>query len=286
MQPNFLIVMVDQLAGTLLSRRPGRRSCTRRRWPARRAIRPLQRQLLREPALRALARRLHVRAAAVAHRRLRQRRRVPLLASRPSRIICAASATAPRSAGKMHFVGPDQLHGFEERLTTDIYPADFGWTPDWTKPDERIDWWYHNLASVTAGGRGGDDQPDRIRRGGRAFRQAAHLRLRAQGRRPAVLPDGQLHPSARSLCDAAAATGISTDDAIIPMPAARDLLRGAGSAFAAHSRFAATSAASMSAKSTSAPPAAPISPRSPTSTRRSASCSTRWRPAASPRTRS
>ena len=32
--------------------------------------------------------------------------------------------------GKMHFIGPDQLHGFEERLTTDIYPADFGWTPD------------------------------------------------------------------------------------------------------------------------------------------------------------
>ena len=26
-------------------------------------------------------------------------------------------------AGKMHFVGPDQLHGFEERLTTDVYPA-------------------------------------------------------------------------------------------------------------------------------------------------------------------
>ena len=37
-------------------------------------------------------------------------------------------------AGKMHFVGPDQLHGFEERLTTDIYPADFGWTPDWDDP--------------------------------------------------------------------------------------------------------------------------------------------------------
>ena len=55
-------------------------------------------------------------------------------------------------AGKMHLCGPDQLHGFEERLTTDIYPADFGWTPDWTKPDERIDWWYHNLSSVTAAG--------------------------------------------------------------------------------------------------------------------------------------
>lgn len=34
-------------------------------------------------------------------------------------------------SGKMHFVGPDQLHGFNERLTTDIYPSDFGWTPNW-----------------------------------------------------------------------------------------------------------------------------------------------------------
>ncbi|TAG45117.1 MAG: choline-sulfatase [Betaproteobacteria bacterium] len=39
-------------------------------------------------------------------------------------------------SGKMHFVGPDQLHGFEERVTTDIYPADFGWTADWEKKVE------------------------------------------------------------------------------------------------------------------------------------------------------
>jgi choline-sulfatase len=51
-------------------------------------------------------------------------------------------------SGKMHFVGPDQLHGLEERLTTDIYPADFGWTPDWRLAQERIDWWYHNMTSV------------------------------------------------------------------------------------------------------------------------------------------
>ncbi|MEQ8319262.1 MAG: choline-sulfatase [Rhodospirillales bacterium] len=38
-------------------------------------------------------------------------------------------------SGKMHFVGPDQLHGFEERLTTDIYPSDFGWTSDWSQTD-------------------------------------------------------------------------------------------------------------------------------------------------------
>lgn len=57
-------------------------------------------------------------------------------------------------SGKMHFVGPDQLHGFEERLTTDIYPPDFGWTPDYRKPGERIDWWYHNMGSVTGAGIG------------------------------------------------------------------------------------------------------------------------------------
>jgi choline-sulfatase len=54
-------------------------------------------------------------------------------------------------SGKMHFCGPDQLHGFEERLTTDIYPADYGWTPDWDHPLERLDW-YHNMNSVTQAG--------------------------------------------------------------------------------------------------------------------------------------
>ena len=54
-------------------------------------------------------------------------------------------------AGKMHFCGPDQLHGFEERLTTDIYPADFGWTPDWDHPEVRPTW-YHDMSSVTLAG--------------------------------------------------------------------------------------------------------------------------------------
>jgi choline-sulfatase len=55
------------------------------------------------------------------------------------------------AAGKMHFIGADQQHGFEERLTTDIYPADFGWTPDWQRPDERLEW-FHNLVNVVAAG--------------------------------------------------------------------------------------------------------------------------------------
>ncbi|MEM9349216.1 MAG: choline-sulfatase [Pseudomonadota bacterium] len=55
-------------------------------------------------------------------------------------------------SGKMHFVGPDQKHGFEDRVTTDIYPADFDWTPNWEEPDERIDKFYHNMSAVVEAG--------------------------------------------------------------------------------------------------------------------------------------
>jgi len=33
--------------------------------------------------------------------------------------------------GKMHFIGPDQLHGFNDRKVTDVYPANFQWIADW-----------------------------------------------------------------------------------------------------------------------------------------------------------
>ncbi len=33
-------------------------------------------------------------------------------------------------SGKMHFIGADQLHGFEKRLTTDFYPSNFAWLPE------------------------------------------------------------------------------------------------------------------------------------------------------------
>jgi choline-sulfatase len=54
-------------------------------------------------------------------------------------------------AGKMHFVGADQLHGYEDRVTTDIYPGDFGWTPTWDDP-AKIHWWFHNMLSVVEAG--------------------------------------------------------------------------------------------------------------------------------------
>ena len=40
-------------------------------------------------------------------------------------------------SGKMHFIGPDQFHGFEQRLTADLYPADFAWAPNWANEGER-----------------------------------------------------------------------------------------------------------------------------------------------------
>ena len=40
-------------------------------------------------------------------------------------------------SGKMHFIGPDQFHGFEKRLTADLYPADYAWVPHWGDEGER-----------------------------------------------------------------------------------------------------------------------------------------------------
>jgi len=41
-------------------------------------------------------------------------------------------------AGKMHFIGPDQLHGFTKRLTTDVYPGDLSWVPVFHDKDRHI----------------------------------------------------------------------------------------------------------------------------------------------------
>jgi choline-sulfatase len=54
-------------------------------------------------------------------------------------------------SGKMHFIGPDQLHGFEERVTTDICPSDFNWTADWDDPWRIMDW-FHTMSNVSTAG--------------------------------------------------------------------------------------------------------------------------------------
>jgi choline-sulfatase len=54
--------------------------------------------------------------------------------------------------GKMHFIGPDQLHGFEERPVPDVYPAGLDWIPDWRLADDERLPWYHDLRSVLRAG--------------------------------------------------------------------------------------------------------------------------------------
>ncbi|OQP87538.1 choline-sulfatase [Rhizobium rhizosphaerae] len=150
-KPNILVIMVDQLNGTLFPDGPA--------------------DFLHAPHLKALAARSARFANNYTSSPLCAPARASFMAGQlPSRTRVYDNAAEYVSSiptfahhlrragyytalsGKMHFVGPDQLHGFEERLTTDIYPADFGWTPDYRKPGERIDWWYHNMGSVTGAG--------------------------------------------------------------------------------------------------------------------------------------
>ena len=56
----------------------------------------------------------------------------PLRSDEPTFLhhLVAAGYTTT-AAGKVHFIGPDQTHGFQERLTPEIYPADMLWIDDW-----------------------------------------------------------------------------------------------------------------------------------------------------------
>lgn len=55
-------------------------------------------------------------------------------------------------SGKMHFIGADQLHGFEERVTTEVYPSGFMWTADWSSDPEVRAPWYHSMDPVKEAG--------------------------------------------------------------------------------------------------------------------------------------
>jgi len=52
-------------------------------------------------------------------------------------------------SGKQHFVGPDMLHGFHERLVPELYPTDFSWAPSWD--EDRMDS-NNNSTGVTRSG--------------------------------------------------------------------------------------------------------------------------------------
>ena len=150
-QPNILVVMADQLAPHFTG--------------------TYGHPLVSTPAMDALAARGARFDTAYCHSPICAPSRFTMLAGRPASAIEAwdNAAEFPASvptlahylklagyrtclSGKMHFVGPDQLHGFDERLTTDIYPADFAWTPNWDDADTRIGKWYHNMDSLSEAG--------------------------------------------------------------------------------------------------------------------------------------
>jgi choline-sulfatase len=128
MKPNILLVMCDQLTAIALSTY-GNTVC-------------------KTPSLDALAAQGSVFENAYCNYPLCAPSRFALMSGRlPSRIgaydnAAEFPAAVPTIAhylrdagyytcisGKMHFVGPDQHHGYEDRLTTEIYPADFSWVP-------------------------------------------------------------------------------------------------------------------------------------------------------------
>ena len=149
-RPNILFIMADQLAPQFL--------------PA------YGHRVVRTPAIERLAEKGVIFDAAYCNAPLCAPARYVLMTGRlPSRIgawdnATELSAEIPTFAhylsglgyrtclsGKMHFCGPDQLHGFQERLTTDVYPSDFTWTPDWDAPERVLDW-FHTMDVVRKAG--------------------------------------------------------------------------------------------------------------------------------------
>ncbi len=101
-------------------------------------------------------------------------------------------------SGKMHFVGPDQFHGFEQRLTADIYPADFSWGPVWGA-GRNAD--VNDPRTLTTSGVAGRtvqmDYDERV-----AFEAIQHLYriARRADRRPFFLQVSFTHPHEPFLC--------------------------------------------------------------------------------------
>ena len=149
-QPNFVIFMLDQLAPQFMP--------------------SYGHKLVKMPAMEAFAEKSVVFDAAYCNYPLCAPARYSFMSGRlPTKIgawdnAAEFAAEIPTFAhhlsalgydttlsGKMHFCGPDQLHGFHRRLTTDVYPSDFAWVPNWDQPEAKLDW-FHNMDVVHQAG--------------------------------------------------------------------------------------------------------------------------------------
>ncbi|KAF2724085.1 choline-sulfatase [Polychaeton citri CBS 116435] len=149
-QPNILYIMADQLAAPLLKMYNSKSQ-------------------IRTPNLDKLAKRSVVFDSAYCNSPLCAPSRMAMITGQLPSKIGAYDNAAPITedtptyahylrragyecvlGGKMHFIG-EQLHGYEYRLTADIYPGDMGWSVNWDKPEERLEW-YHNSSSIYQAG--------------------------------------------------------------------------------------------------------------------------------------
>ena len=130
-------------------------------------------------------------------------------------------------SGKMHFVGPDQVHGFHRRLTTDIYPPDFSWVKEeWIRIKETKGEDYEEVMdsrpTYNAGGYTG--QAVRVN----FWHNAPQLRRRdaiprrrvppRPTRRYSLLALRLLPPPTRAIPPAAGVTGIAMQTPKLPFP--------------------------------------------------------------------
>lgn len=93
--------------------------------------------------------------------------------------------------GRMHFIGPDQLHGFEKRPTSDVYPADVSMIPDWTT-DERQQWFHDTDSVFRAGISRASVQQDFDEEV--VFNSLRNLTDRAREGRPFLMVSSFIHP--------------------------------------------------------------------------------------------
>ena len=181
-RPNVLLVMADQLAASHLT--------------------AYGNTIVKAPDLDALARDGVVFESAYCASPLCAPSRSALLAGRrPSAIgafdnaaelpagtptiahVLRAAGYETTLAGKMHFVGPDQLHGFEERLTTDVYPVGVRLDAGLGAAGRRAARVVPQHREPARGGRPRGGAADRLRRRGLLPRRAEDPRpLPARGR--------------------------------------------------------------------------------------------------------
>ena len=121
----------------------------------------------------------------------------------------------------MHFIGPDQYHGFEARLTADIYPADYAWVPNWGREDNPdVNDPRTLLTSGICERNVQIDYDEEV-----TFKAIQHLYDLARSRTSARFPAGLVYPSARTLSCADKSSGTSTRVPISLCPGCQGSMR-------------------------------------------------------------